>query len=161
MADWVISKLTNDFPQQFKLQPFLKTKYYDIENIETLIKSNMVVDYRRNGNVFEVTPVNAIKEIGEENLHCVLDISLSGIERLQRLNFSPIVLLLKFKSAKLIKEIKDSRYTSDKITAKAAKEMYEHSLNILSDYKHLITGNGLVYFICFSKLLVFYLLNVF
>lgn len=140
LADWVVSKLTNDFPQQFKLQPFIKTNFCDIGAVEKMIKSNMIIDYRRHGNTFEVTPLRAIKEIGESNLHCVLDISLSGVERLQRLNILPIVLLLKFKSAKLIKEIKDPRYTSDKITAKAAKEMYEHSMNIFSDYKHMITG---------------------
>lgn len=144
LADWVISKLSTDFPQQFKLQPFIKTKFYDIEAVENMIKSNMIVDYRRNGNTFEVTPLRAIKDIGENNLHCVLDISLSGIERLQRSNISPIVLLLKFKSAKVIKEFKDPRYASDKITAKAAKEMYEHSMNILTDYKHLITGKKII-----------------
>lgn len=64
------------------------------------------------------------------------------MERLHRLQIFPIVLLLHFKSAKQIKEIqeKDSRYPADKITLKAAKEMYEHALKLESDYRHYISG---------------------
>jgi hypothetical protein len=67
-----------------------------------------------------------------------MDISTAGVERLQRTQMYPIVLCVKFKSAKQIREIKDLR--GDKITAKAAKELYEHSLKVESEYKHLITG---------------------
>lgn len=42
--------------------------------------------------------------------HCILDVNLSAVERLHQNQIYPIVLLLKFKSAKQIKEIKDSRY---------------------------------------------------
>jgi hypothetical protein len=42
--------------------------------------------------------------------HCILDVNLSAVERLHRNKIYPIVLLLKFKSAKQIKEIKDSGY---------------------------------------------------
>jgi len=73
-----------------------------------------------------------------QKLYCILDVSTSGIERLQRAQLYPIVLLVKFKSPKQIREIKDLR--CDKITAKAAKELYEHSLKVESEYKHLITG---------------------
>ncbi len=38
------------------------------------------------------------------------------------------------------REIKDHRYANDKLTTKAAKEMYEHSLKIESEYKDLIDG---------------------
>ncbi len=74
-----------------------------------------------------------------QKLYCILDVSTSGIERLQRAQMYPIVLLVKFKSPKQIREIKDLR--GDKITAKAAKELYEHSLKVESEYKHLITGS--------------------
>lgn len=67
---------------------------------------------------------------------------ISAVERLHRLQIFPIVLLLHFKSAKQIKEIqeKDSRYPADKISLKAAKEMYEHALKLESDYRHYISG---------------------
>lgn len=67
-----------------------------------------------------------------------MDISTNGVERLQRAQMYPIVLLVKFKNPKQIREIKDLR--CDKITAKAAKELYEHSLKVESEYKHLINA---------------------
>lgn len=66
----------------------------------------------------------------------------------------PIVLLLRFKSAKQIKEIKDSRYSTDKISAKAAKEMYEHTQKLEFDYRQYISGNE------FLDAIIFYLFNV-
>lgn len=64
---------------------------------------------------------------------------MAAVERLQRAQVYPIVLLLRFKSAKQIKEIKDSRYSTDKISAKAAKEMYEHTLKMESEYRQFIS----------------------
>lgn len=70
----------------------------------------------------------------------MIDIALSSVERLHRHQIYPIVLLIKFKSTKQIKEVKDTRYPLDKVTAKAAKEMYEHTLKLESEYKHYISG---------------------
>lgn len=80
-----------------------------------------------------------------QNRHCILDVCISAVERLHRQNIFPIVLLLRFKSAKQIKEIKDSRYSVDKISAKAAKEMYEHALKLEVDYRQLISGKCIKY----------------
>lgn len=65
---------------------------------------------------------------------------MSSVERLHRHQVYPIVLLIKFKSTKQIKEVKDTRYPLDKVTAKAAKEMYEHALKIEAEYRHHISG---------------------
>lgn len=65
---------------------------------------------------------------------------MASLERLHRHQIYPIVILIKFKSTKQIKEVKDSRYPSDKVSAKAAKEMYEHALKIESEYRQFING---------------------
>lgn len=65
---------------------------------------------------------------------------MSAVERLQRNQIHPIVLLIRFKSAKQIKEIKDLGYSTDKISGKAVKEMYEHALKLESDYRQCISG---------------------
>lgn len=70
----------------------------------------------------------------------MLDISISSVERLHRQQIYPIVLLIKFKSTKQIKEVKDMRYPLDKLSGKAAKEMYEHALKLEVEYKYQITG---------------------
>lgn len=64
------------------------------------------------------------------------------MERLQHSQMYPIVILVKFKSAKQIREIKDLQgRNNDKLTPKASKELYEHAQKVESEYKHLITGN--------------------
>lgn len=75
-----------------------------------------------------------------QNTHCILDVSIASIERLHKHQIYPIVLLLKFKDRAQIKEVKDSRYPSDKIGTKAAKEMFEQALKIEAEYKHYISG---------------------
>lgn len=72
--------------------------------------------------------------------HCILDVNITAVERLHRNQVYPIVLLLRFKSAKQIKEIKDSRYSTDKLSAKQAKEMYEHAMKLESEYKQYVSG---------------------
>lgn len=135
--------------------------------MEKGLQSNIFVDYRRRGSIYECTTVQAIRELGDkvrrhtfispfpfrwiffffllfssQNRHCLLDVCISAIERLKRIQIYPIVLLLRFKSAKQIKEIKDSRYCNDKTSAKAAKEMYEHALKLESDYRQYISGES-------------------
>ncbi|PSN54915.1 hypothetical protein C0J52_01656 [Blattella germanica] len=75
-----------------------------------------------------------------QNSHCILDISLASVERLHRHQIYPIVLLIKFKSTKQIKEVKDTRYPMEKVSAKAAKEMYEHALKLESEYRNYISA---------------------
>lgn len=70
-----------------------------------------------------------------QNRHCLLDVGVTAVERLKRIQIYPIVLLLRFKSSRQIKEIKD------KMSEKAAKEMYEHALKLESDYRQYFTGN--------------------
>lgn len=88
-----------------------------------------------------------------QRCHCVVDIAMSSVERLHRHLVYPIVLLIKFKSTKQIKEVKDTRYPLDKVSAKAAKEMYEHALKLEAEYKHHISGTFRLYF--FSSVSIF------
>lgn len=69
-----------------------------------------------------------------QNRHCLLDVSISAVERLKRIQIFPIVLMLRFKSARQIKEIRDE------MSEKAAKEMYEHALKLESDCRQYISG---------------------
>lgn len=84
--------------------------------------------------------VAAVQAVGEKNLHGVLDTSLAAVEHLHQQHVYPVVLLLKFKSVKHVREVKDTRLTSDKMAAKAAKEMYEHVLKVEAEHRHLISG---------------------
>ena len=75
-----------------------------------------------------------------QNQHCVLNIHMEAVERLHQNQIYPIVLLIKFKSVKQIKEIKDPRYLAEKISQKDAKNMYESTQTLEADYKPYISG---------------------
>ena len=75
-----------------------------------------------------------------QNQHCVLNIHMEAVERLHQNQIYPIVLLVKFKSVKQIKEIKDPRYLAEKISQKDAKNMFESTLSLETDYKPYISG---------------------
>lgn len=75
---------------------------------------------------------------------------MASIERIHRHQIYPIVLLIKFKDRTQIKEVKDSRYPSDKISTKAAKEMFEQALKIEAEYKHYISGKQIVFLLSFA-----------
>lgn len=101
-----------------------------------------------------------------------MDVSIASIERLHRHQIYPIVLLIKFKSTKQIKEVKDSRYPSDKVSAKVAKEMYEQALKLEAEYRHHISGKiylsnkismYFIFFYRFASIIIdifFFLLNI-
>ena len=75
-----------------------------------------------------------------QNQHCVLNIHMEAVERLHQNQIYPIVLLIKFKSVKQIKEIKDPRYLAEKISQKDAKNMYESTQTLEADYKPYISS---------------------
>nr|CAD7404625.1 unnamed protein product [Timema cristinae] len=139
LADCVMEKLLQDFPDKFtRCVP--EVMHCSQTVMEKGLAENSFVDFRKKGCNFECTTVNAVKEICDKMSHCILDISLSSVERLHRHQIYPIVLLIKFKSTKQIKEVKDTRYPMEKVSAKAAKEMYEHALKLEAEYKHHISG---------------------
>ena len=89
-----------------------------------------------------------IETILSSNILSFLDIHISSVEKLQQQNIYPIVILIKFKSVKHIKEINiwDSRGGTgqqDKPTMKDAKNMQELSIKLEQDYKHLISDTVL------------------
>ncbi|KDR24048.1 Disks large-like protein 5 [Zootermopsis nevadensis] len=139
LAECVTEKLIQDFPDKFtRCVPEVMHRPLNI--MEKGISENIFVDFRKKGNTFECTTVTAVKEICDKNSHCILDISLASVERLHRHQIYPIVLLIKFKSTKQIKEVKDTRYSMEKVSAKAAKEMYEHASKLESEYRHYISA---------------------
>ncbi|XP_068992333.1 disks large homolog 5 isoform X1 [Neodiprion pinetum] len=139
LSECVATKLLQEFPREF-IRCLPEAMHCSQVTLEQHLRDSLYVDYRKKGSYFECTTVQAVKEICEKNSHCILDISIASIERLHRHQIYPIVLLIKFKSTKQIKEVKDSRYPSDKVSAKAAKEMYENALKLEAEYKHYISA---------------------
>ncbi|XP_016842618.1 disks large homolog 5 isoform X4 [Nasonia vitripennis] len=139
LNECVATKLLQEFPGQFT-RCLPEAMHCSQATLEQGLRDSLYVDYRKKGSYFECTTVQAVKEICEKNSHCILDISIASLERLHRHQIYPIVLLIKFKNTKQIKEVKDSRYPSDKVSAKAAKEMYEQALKLEAEYRHYINA---------------------
>ncbi|KAF8796408.1 Disks large like protein [Argiope bruennichi] len=148
LMEAVVDQLEQDFPHVFQRCIPEKMKG-SLSMMERGLQELKFVDFRRRGNHFECTTVSAIKQLCDKNCHALLDCSLSAVERLNQCMIYPIVIFLKYKSTKQIREVKDSRYLTEKVTTKAAKEMFEHALKIESEYKQLINavipGSNLAY----------------
>ncbi|XP_045500224.1 disks large homolog 5 [Colias croceus] len=82
----------------------------------------------------------ALRDRADKGIHCIIDVSVPIIEKLHKHQIYPIVLFIKFKSFKQIKEVKDTRYPADKLSAKAAKEMYEHGLKVENEFRNYISA---------------------
>ncbi|PAV89696.1 hypothetical protein WR25_16712 [Diploscapter pachys] len=95
--------------------------------VQRQLSTGELIDARRRDLLFDVISLSAVQHIVDQGGHCIVDLSPTGIQRLQFLRIYPIVMRLKFKSAKLIKEIKEE-FCGEKISSKQAKELQEKSM---------------------------------
>uniref|UniRef100_A0A3B4VBI6 Discs large MAGUK scaffold protein 5 n=1 Tax=Seriola dumerili TaxID=41447 RepID=A0A3B4VBI6_SERDU len=119
--------------------------------IERGVKDCVFIDYKRRSGHFDVTTVASIKEITEKDCHCLLDIAPHAIERLHSVHIYPIVIFIRYKNAKQIKEQKDPLYLRDKLSQKHSKEQYEAAQKVEQEYSRFFTGvvqGGSVAYIC-------------
>uniref|UniRef100_A0A3B3ZBA3 Uncharacterized protein n=1 Tax=Periophthalmus magnuspinnatus TaxID=409849 RepID=A0A3B3ZBA3_9GOBI len=108
--------------------------------IERGVKDCLFIDYKRRSGHFDVTTVASIKEITEKGCHCLLDIAPHAIERLHSVHIYPIVVFVRYKNAKQIKEQKDPIYLRDKVSQKHSKEQFESAQKIEQEYSKFFTG---------------------
>ncbi|XP_061565378.1 disks large homolog 5-like isoform X4 [Cololabis saira] len=119
--------------------------------IERGVKDCVFIDFKRRSGHFDVTTVASIKEITEKECHSLLDIAPHAIERLHSVHIYPIVIFIRYKNAKQIKEQKDPLYLRDKISQKHSKEQFEAAQKVEQDYSRFFTGvvqGGSVSYIC-------------
>ncbi len=146
LSDFVIDKLVQDFPRKFvRVLPEIISSYPQAYLEKNLEDSNCV-EYRRKGAHFECVTVASVQDVAGKNHHGILDISLNAVERLHMHHLFPIVILLKFKSVKHVREVKETRLPSDKTAIKAAKEMFEHGIKVEAEHRDFISGNKMSIF---------------
>ncbi|XP_056147340.1 disks large homolog 5a isoform X2 [Lampris incognitus] len=119
--------------------------------IERGVKDCLFIDYKRRSGHFDVTTVASIKEIAEKDCHCLLEIASHAIERLHSVHIYPIVVFIRYKNAKQIKEQKDPVYLRDKVSQKHSKEQFESAQKIEQEYSKFFTGivqGGTLHYIC-------------
>uniref|UniRef100_H3CT92 Discs, large homolog 5a (Drosophila) n=1 Tax=Tetraodon nigroviridis TaxID=99883 RepID=H3CT92_TETNG len=119
--------------------------------IERGVKDCLFIDFKRRSGHFDVTTVASIKEMTEKGCHCLLDIGPHAIERLHSVHIYPIVVFVRYKNAKQIKEQKDPVYLRDKVSQKHSKEQFENAQKIEQEYSKFFTGivqGGSLPYIC-------------
>ena len=142
-AQIVVQKLSSDHPSKFvHCSPEYMNS--DLKTVEKGVTDNIFIDFKRRSSHFECTTLRSVRDIISNNQHSFLDVSISAVEKLQQNQIYPIVLLIKFKSVKQLKEVNfwdpHMGYQKEQPNMKDAKNMHEHSLKLEQDYKHLISN---------------------
>ena len=138
--EFVADRLCHDFPSDFKRCIPEVNKKALLEQLETAQAGGLVVEYRRRvGGAFDVTTLQQIQDISG---HAVLDLSITAVERLHKYNIYPIILVMKFRSMKQVKEMCDAieKNLPCKISPKEAKERFEMCSKLENEYKGLISA---------------------
>ncbi|KAJ1144360.1 hypothetical protein NDU88_010659, partial [Pleurodeles waltl] len=138
LVDAVKDMLVKESPGKFCRCP-LEVMKASQQAIERGVKDCLFIDYKRRSGHFDVTTVASIKEITEKDCHCLLDIGPHAIERLHSIHIYPIVLFIRYKSAKQIKEQKDPIFLRDKVTQKHSKEQFDVAQKIEQEYSKYFT----------------------
>ncbi|XP_055758844.1 disks large homolog 5-like isoform X8 [Salvelinus fontinalis] len=150
LSDPVKDMLVKESPGKF-CRCVLEVMKASQQAIERGVKDCLFIDYKRRSGHFDVTTVASIKEITEKDCHCLLDIAPHAIERLHSVHIYPIVIFIRYKNAKQIKEQKDPVYLRDKVSQKHSKEQFEVAQKIEQEYSTFFTGivqGGTLPYIC-------------
>ncbi|EPB71575.1 hypothetical protein ANCCEY_09328 [Ancylostoma ceylanicum] len=110
--------------------------------VERLLASCELIEARRRETLYDVITAPAIHHFADlgcvrfplmlRSVHCIVDVSPNGIQRLHSLRIYPIVIRVKFKSPKQIKDIKED-FCGEKITTKQAKDLMDKVRLFISD----------------------------
>ncbi|XP_061087402.1 disks large homolog 5a isoform X2 [Conger conger] len=150
LVDAVKDMLVKESPGKF-CRCLLEVMKASQQAIERGVKDCLFIDYKRRSGHFDVTTVASIKEITEKDCHCLLDIAPHAIERLHSVHIYPIVIFIRYKNAKQIKEQKDPVFLRDKVSQKHSKEQFEIAQKTEQEYSKFFTGivqGGSLSYIC-------------
>ncbi|XP_006006912.1 disks large homolog 5 [Latimeria chalumnae] len=150
LVDAVKDMLVKEYPGKFCRCP-LEVMKASQQAIERGVKDCLFIDYKRRSGHFDVTTVASIKEITEKDCHCMLDIAPHAIERLHSVQIYPIVVFIRYKNARQIKEQKDPIFLREKVTQKHSKEQFEAAQKTEQEYSKFFTGivqAGALSYIC-------------
>uniref|UniRef100_A0A5F8H610 Discs large MAGUK scaffold protein 5 n=1 Tax=Monodelphis domestica TaxID=13616 RepID=A0A5F8H610_MONDO len=139
LLDAVKDMLVKEAPGKFCRCP-LEVMKASQQAIERGVKDCLFIDYKRRSGHFDVTTVASIKEITDKDCHCLLDIGPHAIERLHSIHIYPIVIFIRYKNAKQIKEQRDPIFLRDKVTQRHSKEQFETAQKIEQEYSKYFTG---------------------
>ncbi|XP_028405044.1 disks large homolog 5-like isoform X2 [Dendronephthya gigantea] len=139
LADVVSKKLATGAPYKFTLCHNQLVSSSEME-IKKGVSEGAYLDYVFKDGQFYVTLMSAVREDLDKVKHSILEVSPLAIEKLRSQRIYPIVLFLKFKSAKHIKEQRDAKHLQQKVSTKDARAMYENSVRMEHEFRSEFTA---------------------
>ncbi|GFR82371.1 disks large homolog 5-like [Elysia marginata] len=139
LADALIKKLVSESPDKYRECGTVPMRT-STATMEQSVAEGSLVDYWKHEDVYQCVRVTSIKEICDSNVHCLLNVNPTAIERMHRCKIYPIVIFVKHKSSKQIRETRDPQFLKDRSSTKNSKELYEQFQKTEQDYHHLFSG---------------------
>ncbi|CAA92607.2 PDZ domain-containing protein [Caenorhabditis elegans] len=112
-----------------------------LDEVSALLKDKVLIDSKQNDDVYDLYHVVStahIMDITAQGLHCVLQVDQSAIDRLKRCRMFPILVKIRFKSVKQLKDVNE-HICGEKISSKEAKQLIEKDLKIEKDLDGSVT----------------------
>jgi len=139
LADPLVSKLNSESPDRY-CRVASEVVKATMASMETGQEEGDIIDFKPLADSqFECLSLQAIRDIIDKNRYAMLVLHPSIIERLHKTRVYPIVLFIRHKSAKQIREVKDTRFQPEKMTNKNAKELFETFTDYEQKYKRFFS----------------------
>ncbi|XP_071829288.1 disks large homolog 5-like isoform X3 [Apostichopus japonicus] len=137
-SDKVASKLVEESPDKFKQVP--ESKRASVQDLDMDMAGNIFLDCQQPEGFYECIPTQPIKDICKGGSHCILDgVSPAICKRLNDASLFPIIVFIKFKSSKQIREQKDPHFLREKVNSKQAKDMFERAQQVEQEFRSVFT----------------------
>ncbi|XP_055340188.1 LOW QUALITY PROTEIN: disks large homolog 5-like [Paramacrobiotus metropolitanus] len=137
LSDVIMDRLATSFPHKFCRCPVMRAP----PETASLEESD-VVEVRQCMESWETVTVDCVRRVMGEERHCLMDISVTSLERLRGHEIQPIILLTKFRSPASILGVRDenSEPVGARLSSKAAKELYELGARMESENGKMISA---------------------
>lgn len=89
-------------PRNHRPQVVPECKALQPLEVERQLHCYELIEARRRDKLFDVISASSVANVTDQGLHCIVDLSPAAVKRLHQLGIYPILIRLKFKSAKQV-----------------------------------------------------------
>ncbi|KAK0400036.1 hypothetical protein QR680_003318 [Steinernema hermaphroditum] len=137
LVDPFLQRLLDEYPTQFA-QCVPEFRVLSTSAADVSKNSSEYVEIRRRDKLFEVITYSNLHDIMNHNLHCVMEISPQAVARLHAMRIYPILIRIKFKTVKQMKELSED--IGERIANKQGKERFDKAKEVDNDLEQLKLG---------------------
>ncbi|XP_065324409.1 uncharacterized protein LOC135931311 isoform X1 [Gordionus sp. m RMFG-2023] len=128
-ASEIIEKLIHLWPHKFNLFKSAEIMKGSLKMMEQGIMDNIFFDFKKSGDYYEYISYQTMKNLNQQkSYHNILDMNIEALPRLFSLNICPIIVVIKFKNIKHMKEFHDNNLN---------KTNFEDSMNASKKIKSI------------------------